>query len=236
LWPHGEPLGKCVKVLDDPCARIVGVVEDVRRSALDEPRAMQYYVPLDQQKHISGSSILIRPRCGEATRCAAPMADLVRLELLRIDPTVGFIDVAPLERGLERQVRPWRLGATMFGIFGGIALVVGALGLYSVIAYGVAQRSHELAVRVALGGQRRAIAWLILRQGMTAAGIGIAIGLAIALFTGPFLEPLLFKVPADDPVVFSVVAVTLLAVAAGATTLPALRGARSDPMRALQSE
>jgi predicted permease len=236
LWPQEDPLGKCVKVMSEPCARVVGVVEDARRSALDEPRAMQYYVPLGQQTSIGGATILIRPRCGEAARCAVRMADLVRSELLRIDPTLGFIDVAPLERGLELQVRPWRLGATMFGIFGAIALVVAALGLYSVIAYGVAQRSHELGVRVALGAQRRAIVWLILRQGMVAAAMGVAIGLTMALVAAPFLQPLLFRVPADDPVVFGLVAMTLLAVAVGATILPALRGARSDPMRALQAE
>ena len=236
LWPGEDALGKCVNVLDEPCARVVGVAEDARRSALDEPRAMQYYVPLGQETGMGGSAILIRPRCGEAARCAGRLSDVLRSELLQLNPNLGFIDIAPLERGLEWQVRPWRLGATMFGIFGAIALLVAALGLYSVIAYGVAQRSHELGVRLALGAQRRAIVWLILRQGMTAAIVGVAIGLAIARLTGPLLEPLLFRVPADDPLVFVVVAITLLAVATGATILPALRGARSDPMRALQAE
>ncbi|HJU68413.1 MAG TPA: ADOP family duplicated permease, partial [Gemmatimonadaceae bacterium] len=236
LWPHQDPLGRCVRVMSEPCARVIGVVEDVRRSALDEPRAMQFYVPLGQQTSIFGSTILIRPRCGAATRCAVRLAGLVRSELLQMNPNLGFIEVEPLARGLEWQVRPWRLGATMFGIFGGIALVVAALGLYSVIAYGVAQRSHELGVRVALGARSRAIVWLILRQGIAAAAAGVGIGLTIGLLAAPFLQPLLFRVPANDPLVFALVAVTLLAVALGATIPAALRGVRSDPMRALQAE
>jgi ABC-type antimicrobial peptide transport system permease subunit len=153
-----------------------------------------------------------------------------------MDPNLGYIDIEPLERGLDGQIRPWRLGATMFGIFGGLALLVAAVGLYSVIAYGVTQRRHELGVRVALGAQRGSIVWLTFRQGIAAAAIGVAIGLAIAVAAGPSIEPLLFHVPADDPVVFAIVGVTLLAVAGGATIVPALRGARSDPMQALRAE
>ena len=124
----------------------------------------------------------------------------------------------------------------MFGLFGGVALIVAAVGLYSVIAYGVAQRRHELGVRSALGAGRGAIVRLIMRQGVAAAGIGIVIGLAIALAAGRYLEPLLFRVSADDPVVLTIVAVTLLTVAAAATIVPAFRGARSDLMHALRAE
>jgi predicted permease len=236
LWPGEQALGKCLIMLGESCSRVVGVVEDARRSALEEPKAMQYYVPLGQQSSISGSNILVRPRCGERSSCNVRVADAVRRELLRMDPNLGYIDIEPLARGLEWQVRPWRLGATMFGIFGGLALLVAAVGLYSVIAYGVAQRRHELGVRVALGAPWRAIVWLTFRQGIAAAAIGVAIGLAIAVAAGPYVEPLLFHVPADDPIVFAIVGVTLLAVAAGAAIVPALRGARSDPMRALRAE
>ncbi|MGQ0713894.1 MAG: FtsX-like permease family protein [Gemmatimonadaceae bacterium] len=236
LWPGQEPLGKCVIVMGEPCARVVGVAEDARRSALDEPKAMQFYVPLGQETSIGGAVILVRPRCGEAGGCTRPLADELRAELRRLNPNLGLIDIELLERGLDSQVRPWRLGASLFSVFGGFALVVAALGLYSVIAYGLTQRQHELGVRVALGAQRSAIVRLILRQGLVAAGAGILIGLAIALFAGPFLEPLLFRVQADDPVVFGTVAMILLAVAAGATMIPALRGARSDPMQALRAE
>jgi predicted permease len=236
LWPGEEALGKCVIIMRESCSRVVGVVEDARRWALEEPRAMQYYVPLGQEESIGGANILVRPRCGEAADCRRRTAKVVRAELLRMDPNLGYIDIAPLAQGLESQVRPWRLGATMFGIFGGLALLVAAVGLYSVIAYGVAQRRHELGVRAALGAQRGAIVRLILRQGLAATGIGVAIGLAIALAAGRYIEPLLFHVPADDPIVLGIVAVSLLGVAAAATIVPALRGARSDPMQALRAE
>ena len=236
LWPGEQALGKCLIMLGASCSRVVGVVEDARRSALEEPRAMQYYVPLGQESSISGSNILVRPRCGERRRCNVRVADAVRRELFRMDPNLGYIDIEPLARGLEWQIRPWRLGATMFGIFGGLALLVAAVGLYSVIAYGVAQRRHELGVRAALGAQPSSIVWLTLRQGIAAAATGAAIGLAMALAAGPYIEPLLFHVQPHDPIVFAVVGITLLAVAAGATILPALRGARCDPMDALRAE
>ena len=236
LWPNDDALGKCVIMMGQPCSRVVGVVEDARRSALEEPKAMQYYVPVGQEGGMRGANILVRPRCGISVACARRTAAIVRAELLRMDPKLGYIDIAPLERGLDRQVRPWRLGATMFGLFGGVALLVAAVGLYSVIAYGVAQRRHELGVRAALGAERSAIVRLIMRQGVGAAGLGVAIGLAIALAAGGNIEPLLFRVSANDPFVLAIVAVTLLAVAAAATIVPALRGARSDPMEALRAE
>ena len=237
LWPREEALGKCVIIWRESCSRVVGVAEDARRSALEEPKAMQYYVPLGQAGRILvAANILVRPRCGDVATCGLRTAHVVRAELLRMDPNLGYIDIEPLARGLEWQVRPWRLGATMFGVFGGLALLVAAVGLYSVIAYGVAQRRHELGVRVALGAQRGAIVRLILRQGIAAAAVGILIGLAIALAAGRYIEPLLFRVAADDPVVLGSVAATLLGVAAAATIVPALRGARSDPMQALRAE
>ena len=236
LWPGEDALDKCVIMMDWPCSRVVGVVEDARRSALEEPKAMQYYVPLGQEGGMGGANILVRPRCGRTADCRLRTARVVRAELLQMAPNLGYVDIEPLEHGLASEVRPWRLGATMFGIFGGLALLVAAVGLYSVIAYGVAQRRHELGVRVALGAQRGAIVRLILLQGIAAAGIGVAIGLAIALAAGRYIEPLLFRVPADDPVVLGIVTVALLAVAAAATIMPALRGARSDPMQALRAE
>lgn len=216
---------------EPPCSRIVGVVRDTRRDQLREEPAMQYYVPFGQERGIGGTTLLVRPR-GDARATITAMRD----EMRAVDPTLGFIDVATLQERIDPQVRPWRLGATMFGIFGALALLVAAVGLYSVMSYTAAQRNHEMGVRMALGAEGADILRLILRAGMWTAGAGVAIGTVIALAGGRFLEPMLFETSARDGTVFSAVALCLLAVALVASVVPAWRATRVDPVVALRAE
>ncbi|MGH7655559.1 MAG: FtsX-like permease family protein, partial [Gemmatimonadaceae bacterium] len=131
---------------------------------------------------------------------------------------------------------PWRLGASMFGMMGLLALLVAALGLYSVMSYLVAQRTHELGVRIALGASEANIVSIVFRSSVGMATLGIAIGLALSLVAGRFIEPLLFHTSARDAGVYSGVAFTLLAVAVLASVIPALRAKGTDPMEALRTE
>jgi ABC-type antimicrobial peptide transport system permease subunit len=124
----------------------------------------------------------------------------------------------------------------MFVAFGALALVVAGVGLYSVIAYNVAQRSHELAVRVALGAQARDVTRLVVGDGVRVAVIGVGIGGAIALALAGKIEPLLFDVSPNDPLVFASVGILVLAVAVVSSIGPALRAAKADPNLALRSE
>jgi ABC-type antimicrobial peptide transport system permease subunit len=124
----------------------------------------------------------------------------------------------------------------MFAVFGLIALILSSLGLYSVVAYTVAQRMHEMGVRVALGAQVADIRRLVLAQGLRVAALGVAGGTIVALASGRFVAPLLFRTSARDPVVFAAVIVLLLAVAAVASLVPARRAVRADPLVALRSE
>lgn len=236
LWPGGDAIGQCLIIMRQPCSRVVGVVEDARLSSLDEQAAMHYYIPLGQEGGMGGRNILVRPLAPPGSRAFRQVATAVRADLLRMEPNLGYIDIETLQQALGGQIRPWRLGATMFGIFGGLALIVAAVGLYSVVAYNVEQRRHELGVRLALGAQRAAIVRLILRDGIAAAVIGLAIGLGLALAGGRFIEPLLFQVAPDDPVVLGIVGATLLSVAGAAALVPALRGVRVDPVEALRAE
>jgi predicted permease len=236
LWPGVDPVGQCLYILREPCSTIVGVVEDARRSSLDEEAAMQYYIPLEQETGMGGEYLLVRPRSRSGSADFRQVAEMLRAELLSIDPNLGYISIETLQEALDWQIRPWRLGATMFGIFGGLALVIAAVGLYSVVAYTVEQRKHELGVRVALGASRTHVVALVFRESLGAAVAGLAIGIAIALLTGGFVEPLLFHVTADDRHVLVLVTLTLLSVATIAAMLPALRAGRADPMQALQAE
>jgi ABC-type antimicrobial peptide transport system permease subunit len=133
-------------------------------------------------------------------------------------------------------MRSWQLGATMFVVFGLLALVLATIGLYGVIAYSVTQRLHEMGVRIALGARTVDVVWLVVRRGVFLGGLGIVIGAAIALASARWLEPLLFAESARDPVVYVLVAAAMLAVAAAASFIPARRASRVDPNVALRSE
>jgi len=233
LWPNGDPIGACLLMDTMPCARVVGVVEDARRFALREPPAMQYYIPLGEERVLGfgGRKMFVRPR-GDV----ASLRESLRAELVRLDPGIGFVTIELLQDSLDPQIRPWRLGATMFGVFGGLALLVAAIGLYSVIAYLVTQRTHELGVRIALGAQGRDIVRLVVRHGVGLSVVGIAIGGLLALNTGRWIEPLLFDTSPRSPAVYLLVTAVLLVVAVAASVVPASRAARVDPLEALKSE
>jgi ABC-type antimicrobial peptide transport system permease subunit len=124
----------------------------------------------------------------------------------------------------------------MFAVFGGLALVLATIGLYSVVAYGVTQRTHEMGVRIALGARVADVVRLIVRDGVGVVLVGVAIGSVIALAASRSLAPLLFKTSPHDPLVFGGVATVLLVVALAASWIPALRASRVDPSTALRSD
>jgi ABC-type antimicrobial peptide transport system permease subunit len=150
-------------------------------------------------------------------------------------PPSGYVTVTRLEDTVDAQRRSWTLGAAMFVALGALALVVAAVGLYGVIAYGVTQRMHELAVRVALGAQRGDILRLVVKQALSYATMGVVIGAGVALLGGRWLEPLLFNESARDPLVFIGVALLVGAVSVTASTTPALRATRVDPTTPLRA-
>jgi ABC-type antimicrobial peptide transport system permease subunit len=164
------------------------------------------------------------------------MIETVRRELQRLDPGIGYISVRSPQDNVDWQVRPWRLGATMFVAFGALALLVAGIGLYSLIAYVVAQRTHEFGVRVALGARAADIARLVMGRGVGAAAAGVALGVVLALALGRLVEPLLFETSPYDAGVLFVVTATLLAFAVLASLVPTWRATRVDPVTALRSE
>ena len=151
----------------------------------------------------------------------------------------NWYDGERTERACEVRVerlRPWRLGATMFSVFGTVALLLAAVGLYGVIAFNVAQRAHELGVRIALGAQTHDILRLVVGDGVRVTAVGIALGGAAALGVGRFVAPLLFHVSPRDPATLATVAIVLLGVAVAASGIPAWRASRVDPTAALRSD
>jgi predicted permease len=232
LWPGREALGECVRVGADtvPCTTVVGIAENIKSQSLSDDPGFFYYLSSAQSNpQLGGLFLRVRgyaPRSQEA----------IRRRLQPLMPGPSYVTVTPLTEVLGGQARSWRLGATMFTAFGLLALVLAAIGLYSVIAYNVAQRTHELGVRSALGAQLGDLVRLVLTDGMRLALVGVVLGSVIAFIVGRWAQPLLFEQSARDPAVFAAVAAVLLAVAAVASWIPARRAGRVDPMRALRSE
>ncbi|MGH7677929.1 MAG: ABC transporter permease [Gemmatimonadaceae bacterium] len=233
VWPGKEALGQCVRVGADtnPCTTVVGIAEDIRASDdFTTDNLLYYYRPIAQTSN-AGGGLFVRAR-GEA----ASVSETVRRALQKGMPGTSYVTVKPMAEIYGPTIKSWRLGATMFATFGVLALVLAAIGLYSVIAYSVTQRTHEMGVRVAFGAQVRDVVKLILGEGLRIAVVGVVIGGAVALYAGKWIAPLLFKVKPTDPAVFGGVIGMLLLAATFASLIPALRAARVDPNVALRSE
>jgi putative ABC transport system permease protein len=232
LWPGKDPIGQCIRMNRDtmPCTYVVGVAENIKEQSLSGDSGYYYYVPAVQFNPTEGG-LFVRTRGN-----AVGFREAVRKQLQREMPGASYVTVTPFSETVGQQTRSWQLGATMFVAFGVLALVLAAIGLYSVIAYNVAQRTHELGVRVALGARGPDVVRLVVTDGLRVAGVGVAIGVAIALWGGKWVKPLLFNVSPKDPTVFVIVALTLIVVAVSASWVPALRASRVDPNVALRSE
>jgi len=230
VWPGADAMGQCVKINADtmPCTEIVGIAKDVRWGSLGDEDRMQIYQPLSLQ----GWGWLFIRTADNPARLTEPL----RKELQRVMPGAAYVNVRPVSATLDYVLRPWRLGATMFTLFGLLALVVASVGLYGVIAYSVTQRTHEMGVRAALGARKGDLLGLVVGEGVRITVIGIILGAALSLAAGKFLAALLFGVTARDPGTFVVVATVLLAVAVIASVIPAWRAARADPTSALRAD
>lgn len=235
LWPRRDALGACLVIGDPetkpPCAPVVGIVEDAHRDSLVEPPAMQYYIPFGQEQGFGGSALLVRPR-GPAEAMAEPLRRAMR----RVDPSALWVDVQTLQESLDPEIRPWRLGATLVGVCGALALLIAAVGLYSIVAHMVASRVHELAVRTALGAGRGELLALVLRRGIGLAALGVATGVVLALLAAERMRDMLFQTSPRQPLVYFAVAASMLAAAALACAIPTRRALRIEPADALRDE
>ena len=231
LWPGEDALGKCIRLSQPtaPCRTIIGLSEDIKWSDFGAP-SLGYYAPIAQT--LSGRGGLVVRTRGDA----ATTAEQVRRALQHELPGSAYVTVTPLMEVIAPEERSWQLGATMFSVFGILALIVAAVGLYSVIAYGVAQRTHELGVRVALGAQPERVVRLVMGEALRLALLAAALGTAGALLSSRFIAGLLFDTSPRDPVILSGVAASLLAIAALASLVPAWRAARVDPNEALRAD
>ncbi|MGH7469622.1 MAG: ADOP family duplicated permease [Longimicrobiales bacterium] len=233
LWPGQNPLGKCLYVGDaankPPCSPVVGVAEDALRQSL-EGGVMQYYLPIDQVTP-SLRALFIRTR-GDPHEAVMQIRDAVQ----SLRPDLPFADMRALQELMEPYTRPWRLGAALFSAFGLLALLLAAIGLYSVIAYNVTLRAQEMGVRLALGARSAQLLGLVLREAGLLVGVGFVLGALGALAVGARVREMLFQVSPRDPTVFAGVAGVVVMVGLVATLWPARRALRTDPLVALKAD
>jgi predicted permease len=235
-WPGEDALGKCVQLGTDtmPCATVVGIAENSRRQDWIEEENLQVYQPLPPTTApwMGARLLVVRPANGDP----ASLIPDVRHAIQQTAASLPYAEIRPLETLYASELRPWRLGATMFGIFGALAVVLAAVGLYGVVSLTVTQRTRELGVRIALGAKSGDVVRLVMRQGVRVVMVGAVLGIATAVAAGPMIEPLLFRVPAREPWIYVGVVTLLFIVAIIASIVPSWRATRVDPAVALRAE
>jgi putative ABC transport system permease protein len=234
FWPGENPLGKRFRSGpnsdQNPWITVVGVVGNVRHLGLEiEPRPENYlhYLTSPPRSPIFVARTKTDPR---------GLFTSVRNLIKQIDGEIAVADLTTMQEQVALSLATRRFALTLFGLFGVVALLLAAVGLYAVMSYSVTQRAHELGIRSALGAQAADLLRLVVRQGMTLALIGIAAGAASALALTRLMENLLFSVRATDPVTLTLAAAMLAFVALLASWFPARRATKVDPLTSLRHD
>ena len=245
-WPKGDPIGQQLEIgkgmgpdFAEPPREIVGIVGNVKEAGLGNPAPEVMYIPLAQVKNsfIELNNKLI-PTTWVVKTSVSPLtlASAVKQQVLNVDSQLAVAHQRSLEQVFAEATARQTFNATLLGVFAGVALILAALGIYGTLSYSVEQRSQEIGIRMALGADGADLRRMVIRQGMSLAGLGILIGLAGALALSRLITTLLFGVHPNDPASFAAIALLLAAVAFLATWLPARRATQVDPLAALRHE
>jgi putative ABC transport system permease protein len=234
-----DPVGKRIRLINDGNipgapkfyeATVVGVAPTVRQRGFErDPDPVVYITHAQNFLMAMQANLLVRAR-GNPVAVTA----LLRQEISAMDPDVPVTNIRTMDEILARNRWPQRVFGTMFLVFAIIAIVLAAVGLYSVTAYSVSQRTQEIGIRMALGAEGQQVRWLILRRGMIQLGIGLALGLAGALGTGRLLQGMLVGTGPTDALTLVAISLVLVGVAVMACFWPARRATRLDPVKALR--
>jgi putative ABC transport system permease protein len=232
VFPNEDPIGKHIQLGgrhdDKEWSTIVGIVGDVRQYGFDRPSNMEAYVAQSQNMDY-GFNLVVRT-AGDPRR----FEQTVRQAFLSVDNTQPIYQVRPLKDYVAESQAARRFTLMLLGLFGSLALVLAAVGIYGVISYAVSLRTRELGIRMALGAARNDVLGMVLRQGLTLVGTGLAVGFVASLLLTRFLSSLLFEVRPSDLATSLAVSVTLAGVALLANYLPARKASKLDPIVALR--
>jgi putative ABC transport system permease protein len=234
FWPGGGAIGRRIKWggWGDEWLTVVGIAADVKVSSFEAETNPAVYMPLFQIPRARSDVMYVVRTSGDPTRIVAA----VRRELRAVDPSLPVFNIRTMNQVMAESVAQRRFSTLLLTVFAAVALLLAALGLYSVMSCTVAQRTHEIGIRVALGAQSGDVMKLVLGQGMMLTLAGVAIGLVAALAVTRLMERLLYGVSASDPLTFAAVSVLLVAVAMLACWLPTRRATRVNPLIALRHD
>jgi putative ABC transport system permease protein len=237
-WPGKNPIGHRIRWVPqfdahDDWLEVVGVVGNTKEFAQDDASGPAVYVSYAQrpERALEGVTAVVR-----AHSVDAPMLTAIRDVVRDIDHDVPTTSISTLTRVISQSVANRRFTMSVMIGFGAFAMFLAALGLYSVLAYGVTRRSREIGVRIALGATPRGVLFAIVRDGMTAVSVGVIIGVASALALTRLMQSMLYGVAPTDAASFGLAIAALLAVGAAACALPARRAALIDPADAMRSD
>ncbi len=241
FWPNEDPLGKHLTLtfFPDAAREVVGIVGDVKLDSLDETRPVTtVYLPLDQISappseawRSFGMSLAVRTNADPLSLVSA-----VTSAVHQVDPEAAVVDVNTMEGLISASLSPQRFNMLLLGAFAGLALVLAAVGIYSVLSYTVRRRVREIGIRMALGATHGDVLSMVVADGMKPILVGVGIGLTAALALGRVVSSLIFGVRATDPLTFALVGALLVAVGLLATVIPAYRATRVEPVRTLREE
>jgi putative ABC transport system permease protein len=229
-----DPLGGRLKFDEKNWVQIVGVAEDTKVGSLDESPSPLVYSPFAQDPfgdQVGAVHLLVRTT-GDEEALLGPLSEQLRA----IDRNAPVYDISTFTWRVRRLVMPQRMGASLFGAFALLALVLAALGIYGVASYMASLRTRELGIRIALGADRARIQTLVLRQGSLPVAAGLAAGLVLAAIASGAVASFLRGVQPRDPITYAAVVVLLAAIALVAIWIPARRAARLDPIQALRQD
>jgi putative ABC transport system permease protein len=243
LWPGQNPIGKPLLASDGDAAQsspreVVGVVADIREMGLDQPSRATVYVPQAQVKDAFNAmtNYWIASSCLVRTARPLNLDNEIRGIVAAVDPEEPVAQIDSMANVLARSISEQRFFMTLMGIFATLALVLAGGGIYGVLSYQVARRTHEIGIRMALGANPRDVFRLVLNEGLRVVLVGVAIGTAAALMLTRLMAGLLFGVKPTDPLTFVAVAALLVCVALAACYIPARRATHVDPIIALRYE
>jgi macrolide transport system ATP-binding/permease protein len=229
FWPGEDPVGKRFRFFgEEQPLTVVGVARDAKYNALGEDPQPYIYTALGQRW--SGTLTLLARTAGDPE----PVLATVQREVRALDKQMPLAQVATVDQLLAEGLWAPRMGASLLGIFGLLALVLASVGIYGVTSFAVAQRAREIGIRMALGARRNDVLAMVLGQGMTVVGLGLVVGLAVAFGVTRFAAGLLFGVSPTDPVAFGATSLLLAGVALAANFLPARRATAVDPVTVLK--
>ncbi|HKA22578.1 MAG TPA: ABC transporter permease [Blastocatellia bacterium] len=236
FYPNEDALGKRIKrgKLDStrPWMTIVGIARHVQSRRLEASSGVQVYFPFYQDPTAFNMSLAIRTNAPDPLSISGTVREII----LSLDNNQPVYDVFTLNRIVGNSLAQRRFSMLLMGIFAAVALVLAAVGIYGMMSYSVAQRTHEIGIRMALGAQRFDVQKMVMNEGVKLAVVGLAIGLACALVLTRLLGRLLFEISAADPLTYAEIAILLVSVSLLASFLPAWRATRVDPMAALRYE